>query len=459
MINFRSLFRFFSFEAINIRVVLLTAAISYILQISAIISSEPLYMIAFMTLLPWIPLVLFEGVWKVKNYAAVAFLGVFTILQIGHFAEHLIQVIQIEFFNGIVVCPPPVDSIDNALRAVENGLRDAAAQASFYSVERIIKPGADGFPALGPDGEPLLGVAACAVFGQLDIELVHLIWELVGWTGTGICLFFFRRNVFLWIAFAALCWHALEHLTITYFYYFDQAKVWEGFKQVWATYPLEGKTYVAEPVGKEAAMLNFYEAGGKFGLMARHGLFEQLTGVDFMPPRPHLHMGYNLVITVPTVLGFLLESRRIANRYLGTVFEGLSEAELTHLTNQTRYKRYSEGARIFSQGDRIDAAYVVSSGKVEIVSEREDGTEVSLAVLEPGQLFGEMGFIDLKQHRRMAHAIARGRRVECIQLDAQTLEDMIKNPEGGAGFETVRAALERLAKRRSQENQNALEEA
>ena len=71
MLNFRSLFRFFSFEAINIRIVLITAAISYMLQLNAIISGEPLYMIAFVTLLPWIPLVMFEGVWKVKNYAAV----------------------------------------------------------------------------------------------------------------------------------------------------------------------------------------------------------------------------------------------------------------------------------------------------------------------------------------------------------------------------------------------------
>ena len=48
-------------------------------------------------------------------------------------------------------------------------------------------------------------------------------------------------------------------------------------------------------------MLNFY-GQGKFGLMARHGMFEQLTGVDFAAAA-HLHMGYNLVITVPTVLG------------------------------------------------------------------------------------------------------------------------------------------------------------
>ncbi len=459
MLNFRSLVRFFSFEAINIRIVLITAAISYMLQLNAIISGEPLYIIAFVTLLPWIPLVLFEGVWKVKNYAAVAFLGLFTILQLGHFAEHLIQVIQIDFFNGTVVCPPPVDNLDNALRAVGMGLRDIAAQASFYSVERIIKPGADGFAALGMDGEPLRGVAACAVFGQLDIEIVHLIWELIGWAGTGLCLFFFRRNVFLWIAFAALCWHALEHLTITYFYYFDQAKLWDGFKQLWATYPLDGKTFVAEPVGKEAAMLNFYEAGGKFGLMARHGMFEQLTGVEFMPPRAHLHMGYNLVITVPTVIGFLLESRRIANRYLGAAFAGLSKDELTRLTNQTTYVRFGEGDRIFAQGDRIDGAYVVSSGKVEIMMQREDGTDVSLALLEPGQLFGEMGFVEDKQNRRMAHAIARSRSVECIKLDVGTVEEMVMNKDGRAGFDAVRASLEKLAKQRSKQNTDRLRKA
>ena len=188
-------------------------------------------------------------------------------------------------------------------------------------------------------------------------------------------------------------------------------------------------------------------------------MFEQLTGVDVMPPRAHLHMGYNLVITVPTVLGLLLESRKIANRYLGAAFQGLSKEELTRLTNQTTYARFSDGDRVFSQGDRIDGAFVVSSGKVEIVMEREDGTEVSLATLEPGQLFGEMGYIDKSQDRRMAHAIARGRRVECIALDSQTIEEMVQNQDGRSGFDSVRKALEKLAKQRASDNKDTLREA
>ena len=100
--------RFFSFEAISVRTVALTALISYVLQINAIISGEPLYLIALYTLLPWLPIAFYEGIWKVKNYAAVAFLGLFTVMQIGHFAEHLVQVIQIDLANGTVACPPPV---------------------------------------------------------------------------------------------------------------------------------------------------------------------------------------------------------------------------------------------------------------------------------------------------------------------------------------------------------------
>ena len=70
--------RFLSFEACCYY-----CLISYLLQINAIISGEPLYLMH-----TTLPIALYEGVWKVQNYAAVAFLGLFTILQIGHFAEH-----------------------------------------------------------------------------------------------------------------------------------------------------------------------------------------------------------------------------------------------------------------------------------------------------------------------------------------------------------------------------------
>ena len=422
--------RFFSFEAISVRTVALTALISYVLQINAIISGEPLYLIALYTLLPWLPIAFYEGIWKVKNYTAVAFLGLFTVMQIGHFAEHLVQVIQIDLANGTVACPPPLDNVANSARGIALGLRDNLLEPSFYSVEKIMKPGPDGFPIIGSDGQPLIGAAACAVFGQLDLEIVHLIWELIGLFGTAACLYFFPRNIFLWIAFACLCWHALEHLTITYFYYFDQELLWEGYKQLWATYPTVGNSYIAHPVGKEETMLNFYDAGGKFGLMAKHGMFHQLTGFEGMPGRAHLHMGYNLAITIPTVLGFLMEIRVIRNKYIEMAFGKLSSSELVDLSLRVKNRKFSKGKTVFKQGDFANNCFVISKGSAEIYLNKGKSNEVLVATLTQGQIFGEMGLLDVSVKKRTATVIALTN-LECLEIDAETFADLASGSGSG----------------------------
>ncbi len=443
--------RFFSFEAVSVRVVVVTAFISYILQINAIISGEPLYIIALYTILPWLPIVFYEGLWKVKNYAAVAFLGLFTVMQFGHFAEHLIQVLQIDLANGTVACPPPIDNFANAMRGAALGLRDATLDPTFYSVERIIKPGPDGFPIIGSDGAPLAGAAACAVFGQLDLEIVHLTWELIGLFGTALCLYFFHKNIFLWLAFAGLSWHALEHLTITYFYYFDQETLWEGFVQLWATYPVVGNSFVAHPVGKEEAMLNFYQAGGKFGLMAKYGMFHLLTGFEGMPGRAHLHMGYNLAITIPTILAFLFEIRIIRNKYIEMAFGKLSSSELVDLSLRVKNRKFAKGEVILSQGDVASNCFVISKGSAEIYLNKGKSNEVLAAILAPGQIFGEIGLLEGGDTKRSATVVALTP-MECLEIDANTLADLTDSNRGDFQSDITSENIKNLVNIRVAEN-------
>ncbi|HEU4897638.1 MAG TPA: ATP-binding cassette domain-containing protein [Actinomycetota bacterium] len=49
------------------------------------------------------------------------------------------------------------------------------------------------------------------------------------------------------------------------------------------------------------------------------------------------------------------------------------------------------GQVVFEQGDRSDLVYTIEDGQIEIVRQRADGTEESLAVLGPGRYFGELG--------------------------------------------------------------------
>lgn len=442
--------RFFRFEGVPLEVVLITAFLSYLLQINAIISGEPLYLIALYTLLPWMPLALFEGIWKVKNYTMVAVLGIFTILQIGHFAEHLIQVIQLNFLDGTVACPPPKDTVENAARAVELGLRSPDLAATFFSVDSIARAGTDGLPLLDQNGDMLRGPAACAVFGQLDLEIVHLIWELIGYFGTAFVLLYFPRNIFLTLALFALSWHALEHLTITYFYYFDQAAAWPGTVQLWATVPLEGNRFMAVPAGQADTLLNFYQAGGKFGLMANNGLFEQLTGYDGMPGRPVLHMGYNLAITVPTVIGFAVELRKLRSRYLEQMFTDLSIEEVAQLSSQVEDVTFSAGSVILKEGDVATAAFLVKTGQVDIFIGYGTPNQKKVAEVLSGNLLGEMGLVNGLP--RSATAVAVGS-VEALKLDALLFADLL-DPESGEfrSKETMRQ-IRRVAEMRQWENQ------
>ena len=51
------------------------------------------------------------------------------------------------------------------------------------------------------------------------------------------------------------------------------------------------------------------------------------------------------------------------------------------------------GDGVFKEGDQSDFAFIIVSGRVEL-SKTVQGTEIFLAEIGPGDLFGEMGVID-----------------------------------------------------------------
>src|ERR671938_1702286 len=129
--------RFLSFRRIPLKVVVITALASWALQIGALVQGQPLYVIVFFTLLPWIPLAFFESIWKYKHYSWIAIFAVVTVLQIGHYGEHLVQVSELTFANGTLSCPPPPDNPANAQRAVDNGYTRQIEDPTNYTATSI----------------------------------------------------------------------------------------------------------------------------------------------------------------------------------------------------------------------------------------------------------------------------------------------------------------------------------
>jgi CRP-like cAMP-binding protein len=68
---------------------------------------------------------------------------------------------------------------------------------------------------------------------------------------------------------------------------------------------------------------------------------------------------------------------------------------------------FYEGDDICLEGEPGVWAFLIQTGKVGIIKRRVDGTEVMLAVLGPGRLFGEMALIDDLPRMATARALAK----------------------------------------------------
>ena len=74
-------------------------------------------------------------------------------------------------------------------------------------------------------------------------------------------------------------------------------------------------------------------------------------------------------------------------------FEDLDQRSLDAIANAAVEQTYQPGEYIMRQGDTGVGAFIVRSGKVEVLQER-DGKEVMLATLGPGDVVGEMALLD-----------------------------------------------------------------
>ena len=66
---------------------------------------------------------------------------------------------------------------------------------------------------------------------------------------------------------------------------------------------------------------------------------------------------------------------------------------------------FYSGDEVFAEGDEANWAYLIQSGKIEIVKKHGDGTAQRLALLGPGRIFGEMSLIDNLPRSASARAV------------------------------------------------------
>ena len=76
------------------------------------------------------------------------------------------------------------------------------------------------------------------------------------------------------------------------------------------------------------------------------------------------------------------------------------------MSNSTIFqKTFKKGSVVFKQGDVGDSAFIIDSGRVEILVEEGNGKTTCVGVLGVGEIFGEMSIIDGSPRSATAKAL------------------------------------------------------
>lgn len=116
--------------------------------------------------------------------------------------------------------------------------------------------------------------------------------------------------------------------------------------------------------------------------------------------------------------------RKIAKEALRktALFGNLSERHLELVVSLTNIKEFSRGEVVFRQGDIGDTFYIIIEGRIRISRQIPGMGEEALAILDPGDYFGEMAL--LEEEERSADALVHERAL-LLSLAKQDLEDLL----------------------------------
>lgn len=86
------------------------------------------------------------------------------------------------------------------------------------------------------------------------------------------------------------------------------------------------------------------------------------------------------------------------------LFDSLPDDAIAELMTRVRRRRFRSGDIIFHRDDPGSTLYLLESGQVKVYVPTEEGRDIILAVLRPGQFFGELSLLDNKPRSATAQA-------------------------------------------------------
>ncbi|HEX2911644.1 MAG TPA: cyclic nucleotide-binding domain-containing protein [Chloroflexia bacterium] len=424
---------------IQLKAVVVTALASYVLQLSAILLHWHLWAIALVTILPWIPLFTMKVLWNSKHYGFMAIYSVLMLVQAGHVMEHVVQMGQFIFYTehpytGQVLSIDPttlnkpvvVVTANDPSQSDVSIVKDPAAPAiTIQSTGQTINGRAVTFLGCKGWNWNTSGCSAAhGVFGELDRELIHFVWDGMILIACTVLFFRFRDNPWTKWALLFAFIHQIEHI-----YLFGASLI-----PTVSGYPGKG-TFLGLAVQQVDS-----------GILGHNGIVGTVTGLDgfinnILPSRINIHFIYNVMVIIPMVGAFIYQVRRIYDEWLAKALPSLNREQLIQFSTNAEVATFDAGQTIFNQGDAADRFYIITKGKVEVLRGDKRGVQKPVTQLNEGDYFGEIGILGRTRRTATIKAITP---VEVLTLDETTFRLMIA--ASGESYKDVDVVVKRRIK-------------
>lgn len=109
------------------------------------------------------------------------------------------------------------------------------------------------------------------------------------------------------------------------------------------------------------------------------------------------------------------------------LFSQLSEEDLSYLERRAKVRTFSRGSPVYFPTDSADCVFVLVEGRVRIYSVTIQGKQAVLALIEPGELFGEMALVGPEAREEHAEAALKSK---IVSISRQSVEEILLKNAG-----------------------------
>jgi len=88
-----------------------------------------------------------------------------------------------------------------------------------------------------------------------------------------------------------------------------------------------------------------------------------------------------------------------------SLFECLTDEQVRRLEDRARTRNFKRGSLVYVPSDQGDCVLLLISGRVKILHNTQDGKQAVLAIIDPGELFGELAILEEGQREETAETM------------------------------------------------------